>query len=124
VGVCDGERFVQGGQEVRFGWVVGPQGNHSVGQQVTGEVAQPCGTVKVGVTGVQDVSRGVVDIQQDGVESSPGRGRVEARCGLGHGEEVPALKSRASIDAQADDIGQQAAFMPPDYLLKRLHDEQ
>jgi len=38
----------------------------------------------------------VVDVQQDGVESSLGRGRVEARRGLGHGEEVPALKSSAS----------------------------
>jgi len=43
VGVCDGEHFVQGGQEVWVGWVVGPQGKHSVWQQVRVRLRKPAG---------------------------------------------------------------------------------
>ena len=60
--------------EVGVGRIIGPQRKDAAGMQVLGEFAYSRTCVERAVAGVQDVSRRVVDIKQDGVIRMAQRG--------------------------------------------------
>ena len=55
-----------------------PHGKDAAGAKVTREIFQPVRRVERGVTGMQDVPRGVVNIQQDGMKTPGGIFRIQA----------------------------------------------
>ena len=57
---------------------------------------------------VQDVSRRVVDVEEDGVEAPAGCLRVEAALAVGQGEEVALLQADRGSDASSAVSGSNA----------------
>src|SRR3954454_20803596 len=92
--------------------------------QVPDEFSQSRRTVERAVAGVQDVSRRVVDIEEDGVEAAPRCLRIKTGGAVSHGEEVAPLKADPSIRHQFGGVWKQRTLMPADDLSKCLHHDE
>ena len=56
--------------EIVVGRVVGPEGEDAAGMKFFGENAEAFGAVECGVTFVEEVLRGVIDIEQDSMKAA------------------------------------------------------
>ena len=65
---------------------------------------------------MQDVSRRVVDVEEDGMETAARRLRIKTDVGVGHGEEVASQQANPWIRRQVGGVGKQRTLMPTDNL--------
>ena len=86
VGLAGGEDRLQVGHEAFLRWVVGPEGEYSAGVEGVGEALESFLLMEHRVAFVEEIGRGVVDVEEDGVEPAARLVRVEARfAGIGQG---------------------------------------
>ena len=75
------ENVAEGLEEGVFGRVVGPHGEGAAGGELFCEFGQGSRGVEGGVTGVEEIGGGVIDVEEDGVESAGRFGGVETGFG-------------------------------------------
>src|SRR5699024_2884351 len=77
-----------------------------------------------GVAGMEDVSRGVVDVYNDCVEELLRSRGVEAGIVGHHGEEVAMYELASWVCGDASDLWKKLQFVPVDHLAERFHHHQ
>jgi hypothetical protein len=73
---------------------------------------------------VQEVSRRVIDIEEDGVEAAARCLRIKTDITVGHGEEVASLQANSWIGHQFGGVGKQRMLMPADDLRECFHHDE
>ena len=111
--------------ELRVRWFVGPQGEDPARMKLIGKVSQPPRLVKRPVARVQEVARGVVDIQKYRMKPSPRLRGVKALLRrLSQGKEIAVDKTAAGVAGQGRPQRDQTLTMPVDHRVQRLHNEK
>ena len=93
--------------------------------QVSGKPSQAFRLVQRRVARMQQVARGMIDIDQHRIEAAAWCLRIESIDGVRHREEIAMDQPAARIRRQVRPKRQQAALVPFDHLGQRIdHDER
>ncbi len=104
--------------------VIGPESEDAAWLELSGERAQSGRRIEVTVARVEEVARGVVDVEEDGLEAATGLRGIEARGGRGEGEEVAVDEAAAWIAGEHGAERDEAAPMPVDHGVEEIDDDQ
>src|SRR5437763_1951238 len=103
--------------------VVGPHGKDATWHEVAREPPQAFAFIEGLVARMEQVSRGVIDVEKDGVEFLAGVFRIES-VGVDRREEICVDEAAALIGAKLRAQWDQSAMMPIDHRLQRIDDGQ
>lgn len=106
------------------GRIVGPEGKDAFRLQMRSERTQPTGRIEGAVACVEQVARGVIDIQKNGVKATTGRFGIEPRGRSSERKEISMDESASWIAGQRGADRDEAAPVPVDDRPQRINDDQ
>ena len=117
------EGLAQDFQKRRVGVVVGPHREDAAGLQEIFQPPQAIHRIEIGVRGIEQLRRRMVDVQQHGSPAPAGLRRVES-VPARQGEEIGVQIGAARIVGQFPAVGHEPAPVPIDHGFQGLDDDQ